>query len=727
DETGDALEEESISESAAPEVTDEFDPGEVIAGLETEADLSAEHVTGGYPDIDADSVKGEAPVSPSMSDDGATYWAESLDSEEKPFEPQGETDTLDKTEDDLGEEPISESAAPEETDEFDPGEAITEPEVDVLGDEVDQLVPIDGASTDADTKESEFPEVDLVEIETEAEKTEIDEERESFEPGTVPTHDESFQGADEVDTTPSRALDRDELPADSGTMQHPDEEEPDFPEEKIEEVETGEAETPMADIEMRTGEQEQAKDIKSGEDSFEPAPKMDEDQELDTDDFVDTEGSTPTPEHEEPYSPDIQTLVEDMKDIHLDEADRAGEATSEEVASDESESEIDLGEQLSSEELKTSMAGEGSEESEAFEPGSAGPEASAPESMEQAYTGSAKVESDEDVTFEPGQRAEPDEPETKAVGKDHDTAKDVHTEEGELPEVDAAESELSGPVASPPEVEEKPKDQFEPGELASGETATVPDEGKPVDTQETVPDLDEREWDAEPTASKASIQEGDLPDIAILREEQHRRQEEVPSETRTEEEGYLEKETISAQDIEGQDSASSTFTPGESPPEKDEAGLSTPDSHAAEEDVHAPYAPDLSAAHVSSEDDLEVLEKAAYDSREMRGESFEPSTRVPTLEDEASESEEDTGLTLGEDEETEPVLEEDRGDVGEGQWLDPKLATFTLATIYKVQGLYQQALQVLDLLEDKGADSDRIAAERDAILHQMGSPSSDDD
>lgn len=51
--------------------------------------------------------------------------------------------------------------------------------------------------------------------------------------------------------------------------------------------------------------------------------------------------------------------------------------------------------------------------------------------------------------------------------------------------------------------------------------------------------------------------------------------------------------------------------------------------------------------------------------------------------------------------------------------IDPKLATFTLATIYKVQGLFVEALEVLNMLEDKGADQERINDEREAIRNLM--------
>ena len=47
--------------------------------------------------------------------------------------------------------------------------------------------------------------------------------------------------------------------------------------------------------------------------------------------------------------------------------------------------------------------------------------------------------------------------------------------------------------------------------------------------------------------------------------------------------------------------------------------------------------------------------------------------------------------------------------------VDPDLASFTLATIYKIRGLYDHALEVLDILETKGVNPDRIASEREII------------
>ncbi len=44
-----------------------------------------------------------------------------------------------------------------------------------------------------------------------------------------------------------------------------------------------------------------------------------------------------------------------------------------------------------------------------------------------------------------------------------------------------------------------------------------------------------------------------------------------------------------------------------------------------------------------------------------------------------------------------------------------RMATFTLVAVLKDQGLYHQALEVLDVLENKGSDPERVETERDAI------------
>ena len=54
-----------------------------------------------------------------------------------------------------------------------------------------------------------------------------------------------------------------------------------------------------------------------------------------------------------------------------------------------------------------------------------------------------------------------------------------------------------------------------------------------------------------------------------------------------------------------------------------------------------------------------------------------------------------------------------------GVAISPRLATMTLVNVLKGQGLYHQALEVLDILEEKGEDKKRIAEERKAIKSEL--------
>ncbi len=51
--------------------------------------------------------------------------------------------------------------------------------------------------------------------------------------------------------------------------------------------------------------------------------------------------------------------------------------------------------------------------------------------------------------------------------------------------------------------------------------------------------------------------------------------------------------------------------------------------------------------------------------------------------------------------------------------ISPRLATFTMVAVLRNQGLHFQALQVLDVLEEKGGDKQRIAKERKSIQESM--------
>jgi tetratricopeptide (TPR) repeat protein len=55
----------------------------------------------------------------------------------------------------------------------------------------------------------------------------------------------------------------------------------------------------------------------------------------------------------------------------------------------------------------------------------------------------------------------------------------------------------------------------------------------------------------------------------------------------------------------------------------------------------------------------------------------------------------------------------------EGVAISPRLATMTLVNVLKGQGLYHQALEVLDILAEKGEDKKRIAEERKAIKSEL--------
>ncbi len=51
--------------------------------------------------------------------------------------------------------------------------------------------------------------------------------------------------------------------------------------------------------------------------------------------------------------------------------------------------------------------------------------------------------------------------------------------------------------------------------------------------------------------------------------------------------------------------------------------------------------------------------------------------------------------------------------------ISPKLATFTLVSVLKNQGLFHQALEVLSVLEEKGGDPERLAKEKQYLEDQI--------
>ena len=178
-----------------------------------------------------------------------------------------------------------------------------------------------------------------------------------------------------------------------------------------------------------------------------------------------------------------------------------------------------------------------------------------------------------------------------------------------------------------------------------------------------------------------------------------------------------EDESISALRAGETDLGREPFEPGDALPatelEVPEAETeSTPDqvTPTGEE----PYRPDVVSLEKEATQDSDDLDKAAHASGGMPGERFEPVGSRPAKSS-GEELEPATDATESAREE-EPATE--TAGVDEKLQIDPKLATFTLVTIYKVQGLYQQALQVLDMLEAKDSDPERIQAERDSV-HQL--------
>ena len=51
--------------------------------------------------------------------------------------------------------------------------------------------------------------------------------------------------------------------------------------------------------------------------------------------------------------------------------------------------------------------------------------------------------------------------------------------------------------------------------------------------------------------------------------------------------------------------------------------------------------------------------------------------------------------------------------------ISPRLATFTLVNVLKSQGLYYQALDILDILAQRGEDKKQIAKERKLIKAEL--------
>ncbi|MCH7496898.1 MAG: hypothetical protein IH971_03490 [Candidatus Marinimicrobia bacterium] len=171
--------------------------------------------------------------------------------------------------------------------------------------------------------------------------------------------------------------------------------------------------------------------------------------------------------------------------------------------------------------------------------------------------------------------------------------------------------------------------------------------------------------------------------------------------------------------LDSDDLGAAPFEPGDKSEAAEESPSEVDSSQEAEraggDDSQEPYRSDIVMLEKAADQEAEDLDKLAHAGGDMPGERFEPTRIKPKAPDDAPETDDETVTTEREADQEEADAERD------ALQIDPKLATFTLATIYKVQGLYHQALQVLDMLEEKGADPERINAERDSIRKVMTS------
>ncbi|MBA7713884.1 hypothetical protein ES703_122894 [subsurface metagenome] len=386
------------------------------------------------------------------------------------------------------------------------------------------------------------------------------------------------------------------------------------------------------------------------------------------------------------------------------------------------------------------------EEQGTFEPGARHLKESGPPA-EDIDTVPMDGSAEEEELFAPGDATASEEapPVEKDPGADISEGQEA-AEEQVWPGAAPTDEGITGPEAGLGEgaaERERPAEElFEPGAEPAREEEITPGE-KDLDTAATESDTagEEPAWpDVSPPREQAAPES--VPFVEAAPEEKDLAEEQaLPGEVTDEKKTPLEDEAAGRVMLEDKDLEREPFEPGDQPlDEGDEAelGEAALEEQAVESETREeePYRPDVDSLQKEAEQELEIIDKAVHDGREMAGDMFEPSSAPPKEEAlSVSSTEQDQQIV----EEAEPEVEE--LDDGEYEFesefqaaeeagskdtlgIDPRLATFTLATIYKVQGLYHQALQVLDLLEAKGGDLERIQAERESILQLMSTGTS---
>ncbi|MEE9162922.1 MAG: hypothetical protein V3U35_08140, partial [Candidatus Neomarinimicrobiota bacterium] len=326
-------------------------------------------------------------------------------------------------------------------------------------------------------------------------------------------------------------------------------------------------------------------------------------------------------------------------------------------------------------------------------------------------TGTAEREAVEVDTFTPG---EP----TEGAGTLDQMETEPTVEAGALPGAEKGERTEALPTGE--SADDLPyradaTDAFEVGQDSSMQTGPGVDEeradGGGTDVEENLPGGPQEGKDA-PTLDKTALESKDLAD-----EPTH---EGLTADADSADEGATGESRVAAED---KDMQVEPFEPGDMGAASEEGA---PEAKAGKENEGEadgqegePYRPDVDSVEKAAHRERDELDKAAHAGGDMPGERFDPVQTEPSA-----------GVEEGIDD-TEPPKPEPPGARPQDEaavsndtlQIDPHLATFTLATIYKVQGLYRQALQVLDMLEAKDADTERIQAERESIQQLMISDS----
>jgi hypothetical protein len=638
-----------------------------------------------------------------------------------------EPGTVDEQDDDIPpEDSLARSTAAESQVEqirdFEPGTASISPDEPSQG-EVDLDLPI----SEEDTSKEELPQHAMGE---DAGVEAADDP--PFQPGTSkPDEDEPIDDSGHFKTEQSAELDaiKEAYPPESVTLEQAAQKERDT----ITAIMQDEEEPPSHGLEPGASEDmvpestepesELLVDISQPTESFEPGeePVYDKDETSEAEKAEEL-FSKRLEKSKESYQPDSEAPGQDRDR----ETGLTGTDTDDSVEIDEdtegghdfySDSDIELTDS------EVELGDEGlSAEAGSFEPGAL-PDADISEPTEDdtdQLTGA--ILTDEEVPFQPGEEA-PDEEDRPA-----DTDLDTYTPEPSEIEVDHAQpdegttkEEQAGPEGVSPdstalEGKDAEEARFEPG------SARDKDQRDEAQTSEPMVGRDESEltektstW-SDDIPGQADTAQRVEPDQAILDQEDVTDDPRLSSEAESDEGTSTDEVSMDTVRMEDKDVEKVPFEPGDQEEADAPAALKTDEGERKEE----PYQPDAVSMDKEADREQDTLERVAYDDRDMEGERFEAST-APLTQDRPTESQKEDASP--------PEESSDEGDSpeavepGDALWIDPKLATFTLATIYKVQGLYHQALQVLDMLEAKGGDPERIQAERESIIQQMTSGS----